>query len=107
MEGYTSWDEIRRKAALNEERIAAYGRLTEAERRFSEVRRRRGVSDAMLAEALGVDEGEAWSVDQGDDLYLFALARHVAAAGGRLELRAVFGDEEVILLSEPEPPAPS
>jgi hypothetical protein len=53
--------------------------------------------------ALGVAEDETWEVG-GDDLYLFALARHVAAAGGRLELRAVFDDEEVVLLSEPEPP---
>jgi DNA-binding XRE family transcriptional regulator len=96
-----SWDEIRREADLNEEHVAAFGRLAETERRFYEARQRRGVTDAIMAERLGVSEDEAWSVDQGDDLYLFALARHVAAAGGHLELRAVFADEEVLLLREP------
>jgi hypothetical protein len=35
-----------------------------------------------------------------DDLYLFALARYVAAAGGDSRC-AVFDDEEVVPLSEP------
>ena len=103
MPEYTSWDEIRRQRGLNEERVAAYGRLGDAEARFHEARRRRGVTDAIMAQRLGGDEDEAWSVGQGNDLYLFALARHVAAAGGRLELRAVFDDEEVLLLREPPP----
>jgi hypothetical protein len=102
MAKYTSWDEIRRQRGLNEEHVAAYERLGDAEARFQEARLRRGISDAVMAQRLGVDEDEAWSVNQGDDLYLFALARHVAAAGGRLELRAVFDDEEVLLLREPE-----
>jgi transcriptional regulator with XRE-family HTH domain len=97
----TSWDEIRRQRGLNEEHVAAYGRLGDAEERLHAARRRRGVSDATMAERLGVGEDDVWAVDQGSDLYLFALARHVAAAGGRLELRAVFDDEEVLLLSEP------
>ena len=96
-----SWNQVRREAALNEEHVAAYGRLDEAERRFYAARQRRGFTDAMLAEALGVDEDEAWSLDRDDDLYLLALGRHVAAAGGHLELRAVFDDEEVLLLREP------
>lgn len=97
-----SWEQIRREAGVDETRVAQYGRLAEAERRFYEARLRRGFDDAEMAAALGVDEDEAWSVDATDELYLFALARHVAAAGGRLELRAVFEDEEVVLLSEPE-----
>ena len=101
MPRYTSWEQVRREADLNEAHVAAYGRLDDAEERFHEARRRRGITDAILAQRLGIDEGDAWSVDQGDDLYLFALARHVAAAGGHLELRAVFDDGEVLLLREP------
>lgn len=103
----TSWDEIRRQRGLNEEHVAAYARLGDAEERFHETRRRRGITDSIMAERLGVDADEAWSVNQGDDLYLFALARYIAAAGGRLELRAVFEDEEVLLLREPPGPAGS
>ena len=101
MPRYKSWDQVRREADVNEAHVAAYSRLDAAEERFYAARRRRGVSDALLAQRLGIDEDDAWTVDPGDDLYLFALARHVAAAGGRLELRAVFDDEEVLLLSEP------
>lgn len=97
-----SWEQIRREIGVNEDHVAAYGLLDEAERRFYEARQRRGFTDAMMARALGVDEDDAWSVEADDgDLFLAALARHVAAAGGRLELRAVFDDEEVVLLSEP------
>jgi DNA-binding XRE family transcriptional regulator len=99
-----SWDQIRGELALSDDNLAAYDRLDEAERRLYEVRRRRGVTDAAMAEALGIHKSLTQSVAHEDeDLYVFALARYVAAAGGRLELRAVFDDEEVVLLSDPEP----
>jgi hypothetical protein len=97
-----SWEQIRRETDLNEDRIAGYALLEKAERRFYRARERRGVTNAMMAEALGVDEADAASVEADNgDLFLAALARHVAAAGGRLELRALFDDEVVVLLSEP------
>jgi hypothetical protein len=102
MARYKSWDEIRGELALTDDDVAGYARLDEAERRLYEARRRRGITDAEMAEALGIDEHRTWSVDHDDDLYLFALARYVAAAGGRLEVRAVFDDEEVVLLRDPE-----
>jgi hypothetical protein len=99
-----SWDEIRGELALTDDDLAAYDKLDEAERRLYEARRRRGVTDAAMAEALGIHKSLTQSVAHGDeDLYVFALARYVAAAGGRLELRAVFDDEEVVLLSDPDP----
>ena len=102
MARYKSWEQIRREIDVNEDHVAAYGLLDEAERSFYAARQRRGFTDAMMAEALGVEEEDAWSVEAEDgDLFLAALARHVAAAGGRLELRAVFEDEEVLLLREP------
>jgi hypothetical protein len=102
MPRYKSWEQIRREIDLNEEHVAAYGLLDEAERRFYEARQRRGFTDAMMARALGREEEDGWAIEAEDgDLFLAALARHVAAAGGRLELRAVFDDEEVLLLSEP------
>lgn len=101
-----SWQQIRREMNIDDERVRAYGLLNEAERRFYEARHRRGFTDAMMARALSVAEEEAWSVQAEDeDLFLAALGRHVAAAGGRLELRAVFDDEDVLLLREP-PDAP-
>jgi DNA-binding XRE family transcriptional regulator len=103
MPRHKSWEQVRREIGVNAAWVAALGRLDEAERRLHEARQRRGITDAQMAAALDVAEDETWEVDAEDDLYLFALARHVAAAGGRLELRAVFADEEVLLLREPEP----
>jgi hypothetical protein len=37
-----------------------------------------------------------------EDLYLSALKYYVEALGGRLEVRAVFGDEAVVVRREPE-----
>lgn len=107
MPRYKSWEQIRREMNPDEDRVAAFGLLDLAERRFYEARVRRGISDEMLAAALGVAEDEAWAVEAEEELFLAALARHVAAAGGRLELRAVFDDEEVVLLREPGDELPS
>lgn len=64
------WRTIRRQRPLNEEAVAAYKALMEAE------------------------------VQLATDPNLAALARHVAALGGRLEVRAVLPDETITLLGE-------
>jgi transcriptional regulator with XRE-family HTH domain len=88
---------------VNESLVAAYRRLMDAEVRLNDLRRRRGLSQAALAEALEVSQPNVSRIERGDDLYLSTLARYVAALGGRLELRAVFPEETVTLLREPEP----
>ncbi|HEY3726286.1 MAG TPA: helix-turn-helix transcriptional regulator [Solirubrobacteraceae bacterium] len=74
----------------------------EAELRLAEVRRRRGVSQATMAEALDVSQPNISRIEQEDDVYLSTVARYVAALGGHLEVRAVFGDETITLLSDPD-----
>ena len=37
-----------------------------------------------------------------EDLYLSARARFVEAMGGRLEVRAMFGDEAIVVRGEPD-----
>jgi transcriptional regulator with XRE-family HTH domain len=73
----------------------------EAELQLAEVRRRRGVSQATIAEALEVSQPNVSRIEQQDDVYLSTLARYVAALGGHLEVRAVFPEETVTLLREP------
>jgi hypothetical protein len=65
-----NWREIRRQLPLNEERVAMYRRLMDAEARLD------------------------------SDDYLSALARDVAALGGHLEVRAVLPDETITLLGK-------
>jgi len=83
-----SWREIRRQLPLNEERVAMYRRLMDAEARLEPVRLRHGVGETAP------EAGES-------DDYLATLARYVAALGGHLEVRAVFPEETITLLREP------
>ncbi|HUA03440.1 MAG TPA: hypothetical protein VMB27_06015 [Solirubrobacteraceae bacterium] len=85
-----NWREIRRQLPLNEGQVAMYRRLMDAEARLEKVRRRRGVSET----ALDASESED---------YLTGLAHYVAELGGHLEVRAVFADETITLLREPDP----
>ncbi len=90
-----NWREIREQRPLNEARVAMYRRLMDAEARLDDVRRRRGVSETALGDALEASEESA------PDVYLDALTRHVTALGGHLEIRAVFPEETITLLREP------
>ncbi len=103
-----TWRTVRGQRALNERRVADYRRLMDAEVRLSDVRRRRGVSQAELARSLEVSQPNISRVEQEDDLYLSTLARYVRALGGQLEIRAVFPEETVTLLgAEETEPRPS
>lgn len=97
-----SWQSVRGQRPLNEQRVADYRRLMQAELRLSELRARRGLSQAAIAQALGVSQPNVSRIEQEEDVYLSTLARYVAALGGRLELQAVFPDETVTLLGERE-----
>jgi DNA-binding XRE family transcriptional regulator len=98
-----SWRTVRGQRPLNEQKVAAYKRLMQAELRLSELRSRRGVSQATLADALAVSQPNVSRIEQEDDVYLSTLARYVAALGGHLEVQAVFPDETVTVLREPDP----
>ena len=77
--------------------------LAESERLFGsleampldELRRAQKMTQAKLAESLGVNQGEVSKIEHRTDLYLSTLAEYVEALGGTLEIRAVFRDREV------------
>ena len=95
-----NWREIREQRPLSEQRVAMYRRLMDAEDRLEPVRRRRGVSETALGDALEASES-AGDGGPDDDVYLDTLTRYVAALGGHVEVRAVFPDETITLLREP------
>ena len=83
-------------------RAELYRHLMEAQEQIAHVLYRRGVShDDVLAALDAVDE-ELSEDQRRDDLYLSGLAHYVAALGGRIEVRAVFGDEEILIRRSPE-----
>ncbi len=97
-----SWDEIRGDRPLNERRVATYERLMDAEELIAHARYEHGVSDETILDALCVSEPQGVRFEDEDELYLTVLGRYVAALGGVLELRAVFPEGSVVVLSEPE-----
>lgn len=97
-----NWRAVRGQRPLNERRVATYRRLMQAEVQLSELRSRRGLSQAALAEALSVSQPNVSRIEQEEDVYLSTLARYVAALGGHLEVQAVFPEETVTLLGGQE-----
>lgn len=103
-----NWREI--LGPLDEQRMALYQRIVDAELRLgelrlAELRRGRGVSQATVADALDVSQPNISRIEQSDDLRLSTLNRYVAALGGRLEVQAIFDDASFSLLPDPTPPA--
>jgi DNA-binding XRE family transcriptional regulator len=96
MTSYTKWD---RDAYV--ERV---GGEAEAERRRKErmarqsghrlagERKRHGLTQAQLAQAMGVSPGRVSQIERGELATIEAVARYVEALGGRLDLVASFGD---------------
>lgn len=94
----TNWRAIREQRPLNEQRLAMYGRIMDAEERLEPARLRRGLSDTALGDA--IEASEAANDDRYDDVYLDALTRYVAALGGHIEISAIFPEETITLLRQ-------
>jgi ribosome-binding protein aMBF1 (putative translation factor) len=77
------------------EQIAS--RLDTKKATLGEVRRALGLTQAQLAEMLGLGQGDISRLEHRRNLYLNTLARFVEATGGRLRITAIYGDTEVTL----------
>jgi DNA-binding XRE family transcriptional regulator len=95
---FTKWSQIR------DEQIERIGReefeagkeqmLAEARGwRLAEIRRRRGLTQAQVAERMGVGKSRVSQIERGRVSRREVLGRYVEALGGRLSLMADFGDE--------------
>lgn len=96
MSSYTKWD----RAAY----IERVGGEAEAERRrkalmarqsghrLAEERKRHGLTQAQLADAMGVTPGRISQIERGELATIDAVARYIEALGGHLDLVASFGD---------------
>jgi len=60
--------------------------------RLAEERKRHGVTQARLAELMGVTAGRVSQIERGELATIEAVARYVEALGGRLDLVANFDD---------------
>ncbi len=97
-----SWKDVFSEEPVNEVRATLYERLMEAQEQIAHALYRRGVRDEVVQAALDAADERLTADERREDLYLSALAHYVGALGGRLEIRAVFGDEVIVVRSEPD-----
>jgi DNA-binding XRE family transcriptional regulator len=60
-----------------------------------ELRNARGLSQKMLAEALGIQQPAIAKMEKRTDMYISTLRSHIEAMGGHLEIIAHFPDGSV------------
>ena len=95
-----SWKEVFSEEPVNEMRARLYTLLMDAQERIAQALYKRGVRDEVIQRALDTADEALTEDERREDLYVSALAHCVAALGGRLEIRAVFGEEAIAVRSE-------
>lgn len=95
------WDEVRRRKVPADQEAAAAASLNALKSAIElrELRTLRGVTQAELADRLGRRQGTISELERRDDVFLSSLREYVEALGGRLEVEAVFDDEEPVRLA--------
>ena len=88
------------------ERVEEYKRAIADALTLAELRARQGLTQQELASALSVTQGNISRIEHAEDIYLSTLRNYVAALGGELEIKAVFGDQTVTLVSGEPVPVP-
>jgi transcriptional regulator with XRE-family HTH domain len=86
---------VKAMPAERQQKIANRVRQSLASMPLAEIRKARQMTQAKLAGALGVNQGEVSKIEHRTDIYLSTLAGYVEALGGKLEIRAVFPDREM------------
>lgn len=80
-----------------QQKVADRVRQSLASMPLEEIRKARQLTQSKLAETLGVNQGEVSKIEHRTDVYLSTLAGYVEALGGKLEIRAVFPDREMLI----------
>jgi len=97
-----SWKDVLADEPVNETRAAIYEQLMDAQERIAHALYQRGVDHEAVRTALDTADERLSDAERREDLYLAGLAHYVEALGGRLEVRAVFGDEAIVVRLEPD-----
>jgi transcriptional regulator with XRE-family HTH domain len=67
---------------------------------LGKLREQRGATQREVADALDVSQSNVSRIEHEDDVYLSTLRGYVEALGGKLEIRAVFPDDQVVLIED-------
>jgi DNA-binding XRE family transcriptional regulator len=93
-------DDIRKRRPLHTDarkRVDAIKRAMNLDIALTELRQRRGITQATIAERLETSRPNVSRIEKETDVRLSTLARYIEALGGRLEIHAVFDDQDVKL----------
>jgi DNA-binding XRE family transcriptional regulator len=74
--------------------VAEYQRAAEDAIALAELRESRKVTQVDLAAELGISQGNVSRMESRSEMYLSTLRSDVEALGGRLEITAVFDDDD-------------
>lgn len=61
------------------------------------MRKGRGLSQQQIAQRLGISQSDVSKLERRGDLRISTLKAYLAAAGGRLRIKAVFPEKEIDL----------
>ncbi|HEY1688290.1 MAG TPA: XRE family transcriptional regulator [Solirubrobacteraceae bacterium] len=95
----TKWRDLRARTIKPEDepRITAIRELLRAEQLLHELRTRRHLTQADVAQNLGVTQTRVSQLERADDLLLSTLEGFVEALGGRMEISCVFENERITI----------
>lgn len=79
------------------ERVESIKRAMRLEVALAQLREQRGLSQATVAERLATSRPNVSRIEKESDVRLSTLERYIEALGGRLEIHAVFDDQDVTL----------
>ena len=92
------WKEVRRTLSTEREaRVKTRVANELARLPLTELRRARSMTQTHLAEILRVNQAAISKMEQRSDMYVSTLRSYVEAMGGRLDIRAIFPEGEVVL----------
>jgi transcriptional regulator with XRE-family HTH domain len=92
------WREVRGEFTREQEaQIRHYVEDAEQAMKLHQLREARSLTQTNLAEKLRVNQGAVSKIEKRADMYVSTLRGYVEAMGGRLEIRAVFPDGEVVI----------
>jgi DNA-binding XRE family transcriptional regulator len=103
MSGHHPFSKLREQLRSDPDRAARIDAMEAAIEHalaLAEIRRRRGMTQKQLAEAMRVSQANISRIEHGEDAQLSTIRNYVNALGGRLEIRAVFPDRSDVLSSQ-------
>ena len=99
----SKWDKIKARKVGNdrarESRNQKRRAIIKFETALFDLRQGRGVSQEELAEKLNMGQRNVSRIEHGENPTLSTLAEYIAGLGGRIEIHAVFPEDDVVVAS--------